>query len=85
MAIIVSCYRCKKELNAKGAIVLSPPLMAIESDGSDDVKKFHICEDCWFDLLIWMHNADSHGWLSRIRIWMENVKKKLSSFFKKKA
>jgi hypothetical protein len=35
------CYRCKKELDDYGAILLSPP------DGGGRVYKGHICKECY--------------------------------------
>lgn len=40
MAIKPICDKCKKELNDFGAILFSPPK-------AKDVKKFHICKDCY--------------------------------------
>ena len=45
MAIQPKCDRCGKELKKFGAILLSPP------DEQSTVKKFHICVDCYEELL----------------------------------
>lgn len=43
----IKCDRCYNELDDPGALVFSPPV-------SYDVKKFHICNSCWFDLREWI-------------------------------
>jgi hypothetical protein len=45
MAIKPICDICKNELNDFGAILFSPP------DAENNVKKFHICKDCYNKLL----------------------------------
>ena len=45
MAIRPVCDRCGKELTAFGALLFSPP------DTESTVKKFHICIDCYGELL----------------------------------
>jgi len=44
MAINPKCDKCKQELTEFGAILLSPP------DKEGNVKKFHICKECYFKL-----------------------------------
>ena len=45
MAIKPRCDKCKKELNEFGAIMFSPP------DNENNVKKFHICNECYNKIL----------------------------------
>ncbi len=45
MAIKPICDKCKKELSDFGAILFSPPK-------GHDVKKFHICKDCYDQIKI---------------------------------
>jgi len=54
MSINVSCSHCRKELNRPGALVFSPPDNYDESYIFNNVKKFHICSDCWTDLAKWI-------------------------------
>jgi len=56
MSISVVCSHCRKELNRPGALVFSPPDndYISKSDNFDNVKKFHICSDCWTDLAKWI-------------------------------
>jgi len=44
MPIKPVCDICKKELNEFGAILLSPP------DDRANVKKYHICRECYAQL-----------------------------------
>lgn len=39
------CDKCKKELMKFGGILLSPP------DENGMVKKFHLCEECYEDIV----------------------------------
>ena len=39
------CVKCNKELNDYGAILLSSP------NEKGEVKKYHICKDCYEDVL----------------------------------
>jgi hypothetical protein len=41
MAIKPVCDKCRKELAEFGALLFSPP------DSSNNVKKFHICKECY--------------------------------------
>ncbi|MFH1248864.1 MAG: hypothetical protein V1660_01825 [archaeon] len=41
MAIKPVCYKCKKELDDFGAILLSPP------DSNNKLKKMHLCKECY--------------------------------------
>lgn len=41
MTINPKCYKCGKELDDYGGILLSPP----DSDGN--VKKLHLCKKCY--------------------------------------
>jgi hypothetical protein len=41
MAIKPVCDKCKKELEAFGGILFSPP------DSNNMVKKWHICKPCY--------------------------------------
>ncbi len=45
MAIAPKCDKCGKELRAFGAILFSPP------NERSEVKKFHICAECYAELL----------------------------------
>jgi hypothetical protein len=45
MAIKPICDRCHRELLAFGAILFSPP------DADSQVKKYHICVDCYRDIV----------------------------------
>ena len=45
MPINPICDICKKDLDDFGAILLSPP------DENSRVKKFHICKDCYDELV----------------------------------
>jgi len=47
-------------LNRPGALVFSPPDndYISKSDNFDNVKKFHICSDCWTDLAKWIELPD---------------------------
>ncbi|MEK6972497.1 MAG: hypothetical protein AABW72_00465 [archaeon] len=44
MSIKPICDKCKKELTAFGAILLSPP------NKKSMVKKFHLCKKCYSQL-----------------------------------
>jgi len=44
MAIRPTCEKCGKELEDFGAILLSPP-------EGNNVKKFHICKDCYKNII----------------------------------
>ena len=41
MALTPACDFCKNELNDFGGLVFSPP------DEQSEVKKLHICRDCY--------------------------------------
>lgn len=41
MAISPICDRCGQELTKFGALLFSPP------DSSNEVRKYHICVDCY--------------------------------------
>ncbi len=45
MTINPKCDKCRKELNEFGAIMFSPP------DNENNVKKFHICNECYNKML----------------------------------
>lgn len=49
MAIKPICDRCKKELTDFGGILLSPP------DDQRKVIKFHVCKDCYQELIQTFH------------------------------
>lgn len=51
MAIQPNCDMCGNELTAFGAILFSPP------DQNSTVKKFHVCIDCYAQLLTQMKAA----------------------------
>lgn len=41
MALDINCVRCKRELEAPGALVFSSPLR-----DKGNVKKWHVCVNC---------------------------------------
>ena len=43
--IKVHCFKCEKELEKPGAIVLSPPR-------GEMVMKYHLCEECFNGVLL---------------------------------
>ncbi len=45
MSISPKCDKCQKQLNDFGAILFSPP------DTKSKVLKFHICKDCYRELV----------------------------------
>jgi hypothetical protein len=45
MTINPTCDKCKKELDDFGALLFSPP------DRESNVKKFHLCKDCYNSLV----------------------------------
>jgi len=45
VAIKPICNRCGKELDKLGGLLFSPP------DNKNNVKKYHICKDCFGSLL----------------------------------
>jgi len=52
MAIKPLCDKCCNELTDYGAILLSPP------NNSSEVKKFHICLNCYKDIEAELTNKD---------------------------
>lgn len=44
MSIKPICDFCKKELDAFGALLFSPP------NDENEVKKFHVCKRCYNDI-----------------------------------
>lgn len=57
MAIEVNCDKCRKELNAPGALVFGPPEKVVDvsavSVGLFTSLKFHLCTSCFADLMVW--------------------------------
>jgi hypothetical protein len=59
-----TCYKCKNELERFGAIVFSPPftIKARDDEGNhlgenlDLTTKYHVCYDCWFEVLNFLKN-----------------------------
>lgn len=45
MSINPICDKCKKELQTFGGILLGPP------DENSNVKKFHLCVDCYKEIV----------------------------------
>lgn len=43
----IRCYKCKKELDRPGAILLSPPLSFIDKS---TVEKYHLCVECYKEI-----------------------------------
>jgi hypothetical protein len=57
MALKIKCLKCDKELDEKGALIISPPIVDLHPhrvDG-DLVAKIHICSDCFLELESWIH------------------------------
>lgn len=59
------CFKCKKELEEKGGILLSPPyinrsLNNLQSivNGYDCVFKFHLCVECYSKVFTFISNID---------------------------
>ena len=48
MAIRPLCDACQNELEEFGGILLSPP------DRTNKVRKFHLCKNCYNDILVQM-------------------------------
>lgn len=46
----VDCYTCLKELDKKGALIISPPSLNKKGRPYDRVKKYHMCCDCFENL-----------------------------------
>jgi len=51
MAIKPKCDKCGEKLKEFGAILLSPP------DENNNVKRFHLCVDCYEGILILMKDV----------------------------
>ena len=49
MSIKPKCDKCKEELKDFGGILLGPP------DESNNVRKFHLCKQCYKDILIFIN------------------------------
>ena len=45
MTIKPTCDKCKQDLDDFGALLFSPP------DEKNNVKKFHLCKDCYNSLV----------------------------------
>lgn len=60
-----NCHICKKELNEPGGLLFSPPLPELANicdlDNENktveehDVQKYHVCVDCWNDIIAFIH------------------------------
>jgi hypothetical protein len=55
MAIKPHCDKCKKELKEFGALLFSPP----NKEGT--VKKFHLCQDCYKEVIIHFKKGGKKG------------------------
>jgi hypothetical protein len=56
------CDKCKAVLLKKAAVVLSPPLkvagvLGLEGVKVDATAKYHVCSECWFQLIFWLTSA----------------------------
>ena len=48
----VSCSRCGKPLKKLGGLIFSPPMVCIHfGPQSSTVSKYHICVECWPDVI----------------------------------
>ena len=54
------CYKCCKELDRPGGILLSPPSIKFLDDikqvESDHVFKFHLCVSCYSKVFVYISN-----------------------------
>lgn len=61
MAQINHCVKCGQELNANGAIVISPPIPNGKIEELGDFQKFHICKECYTWLYNFIFNIPSYA------------------------
>ena len=46
------CSKCDTEIDIPGAIMISPPLRPDKEIIVSTTSKYHICKDCWNDLIL---------------------------------
>ena len=47
----ITCYICDKIMSVPGALVYSPPLKNNKEMSMCTVHKYHVCVECWKNLL----------------------------------
>jgi hypothetical protein len=57
----ITCDRCQKELEEPGALVFSPPRKELQEGKvyEHDVRKIHICCDCYRSLVTWITSYET--------------------------
>lgn len=50
-SVELRCFRCWEYLDKKGAVLFSPPIDFTSSDNVDTVSKFHLCSQCFDDVM----------------------------------
>jgi hypothetical protein len=59
--IKANCSRCRQELTKPGALVFSPP----EGVLSSVALKFHICDECWPQIALFVQGIDTRKIVGR--------------------
>jgi len=70
------CCRCRRELEARGGVLLMPPHRSVQRGTleADLVDKFHLCVECAYDVFRFLVAVPADPWRDVPDEWTEAIK-----------